>query len=82
MAKKNDKRKNNDIQNMTPKTKDRVTRTPLKLCKNSGALEGSSHMNFYTDCGHVASLIGKLLFPISNLRKHRMKSYTAQQMLF
>jgi hypothetical protein len=27
---KNDKRSNNDLQNATQKTKDRVTRTPLK----------------------------------------------------
>jgi hypothetical protein len=27
---KNDKRSNNDLQNTTQKTKDRVTRTPLK----------------------------------------------------
>ena len=28
--KKNNKRKNNDLQNITHKTKDRLTRTPLK----------------------------------------------------
>ena len=28
--KKKDKRKNNDVQNTTQKTKDRATRTPLK----------------------------------------------------
>ena len=30
MAQKKDKRKNNDLQNITDKTKDRVTWTPLK----------------------------------------------------
>jgi hypothetical protein len=30
----------NDIQNTTQKTKDRVTRTPLKTGVNAGALEG------------------------------------------
>jgi hypothetical protein len=34
---KEDKRTNNDLQNTTQKTKDRVTRTPLKL---GGAPEG------------------------------------------
>jgi hypothetical protein len=29
--KKKDKRTNNDLQNITQKTKDRVTRTPLKI---------------------------------------------------
>jgi hypothetical protein len=36
------KRTNNDLQNTTQKTKDRVTRTPLKAEVNSGAPEGSS----------------------------------------
>jgi hypothetical protein len=41
MAKrKKDKRTNNDLQNFTHKTKDRVTRTPLKIGVNSGAPEG------------------------------------------
>ena len=31
---------NNDLQNITLKTKDRVTRTPLKTGVNSGAVEG------------------------------------------
>ena len=34
------KRTNNDLQNITHKTKDRVTRTPLKTRLNSGAPEG------------------------------------------
>jgi hypothetical protein len=34
------KRTNNDLQNITPKTKDRATRTPLKHRVNSGTLEG------------------------------------------
>ena len=38
--KKKYKRTNNDIQNITNKTKDRVTRTPLKPGVNSGAPEG------------------------------------------
>ena len=39
MAKKKDKRTNNDIQNITQKTKDRTTRAPLKTRLNSGAPE-------------------------------------------
>ena len=40
MAKrKKHKRTNNDLQNTTQKTKDRVTRTPLKTGMNSGAPE-------------------------------------------
>jgi hypothetical protein len=40
MAKrKKDKRTNNDLQNITQETKDRVTRTPLKTGVSSGALE-------------------------------------------
>jgi hypothetical protein len=35
--KKTEKRTNNDLQNITQKTKDRVTRTPLKPGVNSGA---------------------------------------------
>ena len=35
--KKKDKRTNNDLQNITQKTKDRVTRTLLKTGVNSGA---------------------------------------------
>jgi hypothetical protein len=38
MAKR--KRSNNDLQNITHKTKDRVTRTPLKPGVNSGVPEG------------------------------------------
>ena len=34
------KRANNDLQNITHKTKDKVTRTPLNLGVNSGAPEG------------------------------------------
>ena len=37
--KKKGKRTNNDPHNMTHKTKNRVTRTPLKPVVNSGALE-------------------------------------------
>jgi hypothetical protein len=37
---KKDKRTNNDLQNMTNKTKDRVTRTPLKPGVNSGTRKG------------------------------------------
>ena len=36
------KRTNNDLQNITHKTKDRVTRTPLKPGENSGAPEGQA----------------------------------------
>jgi len=38
--KKKDKRINNDLQNITRKTKNWVTRTPLKPGVNSGAPEG------------------------------------------
>jgi hypothetical protein len=38
--KKKYKRTNNDLQSITHKTKDRVTRTPLKTGVNSGILEG------------------------------------------
>ena len=38
--KKKDKRTNNDLHNSTHKTKDRVTRTPLKLVVNSYAQDG------------------------------------------
>jgi hypothetical protein len=38
--KKNDKMTNNDLQNTTHRTKDWVTRTPLKQVVNSGAPEG------------------------------------------
>ena len=38
--KKKDKRTNNDLQIISHKTKDRVTRTPLKTGVNSGAPEG------------------------------------------
>ena len=38
--KKKDKRTNNDLQNIAHKTKDRVTRTPLKTGVNSDATEG------------------------------------------
>ena len=34
------KKTNKDLQNTTPKIKDRVTRTTLKLGMNSGAPEG------------------------------------------
>ena len=37
---KKDKRTHNDLQNITQKTKDRATRTPLKTWPMSGALEG------------------------------------------
>ena len=33
---------NNDLQNITHKTRDRVTQTPLKTGVNSGAPEGST----------------------------------------
>ena len=38
--KKKYKRTNNDLQNITHKTNDRATRTPLKLGMNSGVPEG------------------------------------------
>jgi len=38
--KKKDKRTNNYLQNITQKTKDRVTQTPLKTGMNSGSPEG------------------------------------------
>jgi hypothetical protein len=37
---KKDKGPSNDLQNITHKTKDRVTRTPLNTGVNSGAPEG------------------------------------------
>jgi len=37
---KKDKRKNNDVQNITQKTKDRATWTPLKQGANSEAPDG------------------------------------------
>ena len=37
--KKKDKRTNNDLQNITLKTKGRVTQTPLKIWMNAGAPE-------------------------------------------
>jgi hypothetical protein len=37
---KKDKSTNNDLQNITQKTKDRATRTSLKSAVNAGALEG------------------------------------------
>ena len=42
--KKRDRRPNNNLQNTTQKTKDRVTRTPLKTGVNSGAPEGSQFL--------------------------------------
>ena len=38
--KKKDKRTNNDLQNITQKNKERVTRTPLKQGMDSGDPEG------------------------------------------
>ena len=35
-----DNKTNNDLQNITQKTEDRTTRTPLKPDVNSGASEG------------------------------------------
>jgi len=44
--KKKDKRRNNDLQNTTQKTKDRATQTPLKRsCSTSGA----SHVTLVTN---------------------------------
>jgi hypothetical protein len=40
MIKKRVKKTNNDLKNITPKTKDRATQTPLKPVVNSGAPEG------------------------------------------
>ena len=40
VKRKKNKRTSNDIQNITHKTKDLVTRTPLKHGVNSGAPEG------------------------------------------
>ena len=37
---KNDKRKNNDLQNITYKAKDRITQTPLKTGVDAGNKEG------------------------------------------
>jgi hypothetical protein len=45
MAKR--KRTNNDLQNITHTTKDRVTRTPLKTGMNSGAPEGNLFDHYY-----------------------------------
>ena len=42
MAKKKIQRTNNDLQSITHKTKDRVTRTPLKPGANQGAPEGKA----------------------------------------
>ena len=41
--KKNDKRTNNDLQNIAHKTKDRVTRTPIKAMYNLNY--GVRHLN-------------------------------------
>ena len=38
--KKKVKKTNNDLKNITPKTKNRATQTPLKPVVNSGAPEG------------------------------------------
>ena len=40
MTKKKDKRTNTDLQNITLKTNDRLSLTPLKIRVNSRALEG------------------------------------------
>ena len=40
LPKETDERKNNDLQNIMPKTKERATRTPLKFGVNAGAPEG------------------------------------------
>ena len=42
MAKKKDKRTNNDRQNTTQETEDRATRTPIKTRVNSCAPEGEA----------------------------------------
>ena len=56
--KKNNKRKNNDLQNTTEKTKDRVTRTPLKTNNDlqnttqktkDRATRNSEHKDTYED---------------------------------
>ena len=41
---KKDKGTNNDLQNITHKNKDRLTRTPPKIGVNSGAPEGPRHL--------------------------------------
>lgn len=38
--KEKEERKNNDLQNIIKKTKERATRTPLRTVDNSGAPEG------------------------------------------
>ena len=46
--------KNNDLQNITHKSIDRVTRTPLKTGVNSGAPEGGTvHVFFCVDVTYV-----------------------------
>jgi hypothetical protein len=42
--KKKKKRTNNDLHNITHKTKDRETQTPLKQGVNSGATEGKQFL--------------------------------------
>jgi hypothetical protein len=49
---KKDKSKNNDLQNITQKTKDRATPTPLKLEVNSGAPE-----EWVVPAPHLASTV-------------------------
>ena len=50
---KKDQKTNNDLQNITYKTKDRATRTRLKKGVNSGAPEGTcgtSRVSWYNFC--------------------------------
>jgi hypothetical protein len=56
IAKKKDKRTNNDIQNITQKTKDRATRASLKTRLNSGAPE-----TWAVPVSHVAPVVVLLL---------------------
>jgi hypothetical protein len=65
MAKrKMDQRTNNDLQNITQKTKDRVTRTLLKPEVNSGFAEGST-----VPAPHVTLVVLLLNDTNSSIRK-------------
>ena len=48
--KKKYKRTHNDLQNIHIKTKDRITRTPLKPWVNSGAPEGKAIPSHFNSC--------------------------------
>jgi hypothetical protein len=49
---KKDERTNNDLQNITQKSKDRATLTPFKLGLNQGAPEGWPEQRLFLDSVH------------------------------